>query len=539
MTRLHNPTNGELRQAGARAFEPLAPILVSPEAQEIFAAYPEIEGLHKLPVDLFDAPVLTDENLKSNGVSREERRGYALESSLHKSAKIAHLSMAHILAPIADPAARAAAYQLLVHEWEEDRQVRAEDSVYLRIALNGMRIDESAAYVAGVNNHSRPAQQRMLESVHDSSANQYQLFKLLASVQAKEVVDELDEGVLSPDKQALRWLTLLALVRADRRQAPLAELLGTQLEQGDFDRYIARDMVDYASRYDAEGPRPEPVAALKSMISLVEHSASTPADGQLLARLAEGFSLGMWPKEQQAAVYKQRKALLDTLDFLFSIVTDFTAGVIAVEGRDYKSHLYESFDELAELQTDSFVQTIRSVGETAASHLKRRHQPKAEAPENTGHPESEALPEREPMTLMCVDSQGCLHEADSKEFADMVDDYLSKHENTPYLREDLAKILDYLTRLNFSNGRISGLIRVAEGYAPVLLNGGPAKPLPLWEFKPKDAVGLSLKSNAAIRTRVILNHISETDSLAIRSIGRRTDSKARTLNRRSGRRRRH
>jgi|GEM_PF-4172462 len=538
MTLLHNPTSAELRRAGPGAFEPLAPVLVSPEAQEIFAAYPEIEELYQLPVNLFDEPILTDETLKSNGVSREERRGNALEPSLHKAARRAFLSAAHILAPVTDPADRAAAFQFLVHEWEEDRQAQAEDQLYLRITLNSVNVDEGAAYIEGVNNHSQTVQQRMLENIKDSSANQYQLLKLLASVQSQEAVDDLEGETQDKDKQALRWLTLMALVGADRQHAPLADLLGRKLDQGEFDLYIARDMLEYASRYDAEGLPPEPVAALKSLISLVEHSAGTPADGQMLARMAEGFSLGMWPKEQQTAVYKQRKIILETLGFLFSVVNEYTAGVIAVEGRDYKPFLYKSFDQLADIETNSFIQTIRAVGETAAGSLKRRNQPKPEADEPS-HPEPETSVEKEPMTLMCVDGLGQLHEADSKEFTDMVDAYLSKHENTPYLREDLEKILDYLTRLNFSNGRISGLIRVAEGYGLVVLNGGPAKPLPLWEFKPRDAAGLSLKSNAATRTRIILSHISETDSLAIRNIGRRTDSKARTLNKRSGRRRRH
>ncbi|HET7528928.1 MAG TPA: hypothetical protein VFJ84_01715 [Candidatus Saccharimonadales bacterium] len=538
MAVLHSVPTGELGQPGPRPYEPLAPVLVSANAQEIFAICPEAEELHRLPVDLFDAPILTDEALKSNGVSREERRSRALDPRYHSAAKRAVLSAAHLMSAVPDPSARQEAFWFLVQEWEQDRQVRVEDQTYLRVALNSIDINEGVAYVRAINEHSRPVQQRILEQISDSTANQYGLLKLIASVQSKETIEDLDNGILARDKQAQRWLTLLALVRADRQHTPVAELLCKKLIDGEFDHYIARDMLDYAASYDFPGQPPEPIAALKNMITLVEHSAGVPADGQMLARMAETFSMGLWSKDRQSALYKQRKILQDTLDYLTAtVVTEFVSGVVTVEGRDYKAHMYKSFDELADIETDSFIHhAIQVVGETAVSHLKRRHQPRAEEAQAPEEPEEEVTAEREPIPLMCVDNQGNLHDAESPEFIDMVQSYLDKYKNTPHLKEDIDKILGYLSRLNFGNGAISGLIRVTEGYAPVSLNGNGLKPLPVWEFKPKEAQGLSLKSNAGIRTRIYLSVLPGAQALAIRNIGRRTDSNARALNKHSGRR---
>jgi hypothetical protein len=159
--------------------------------------------------------------------------------------------------------------------------------------------------------------------------------------------------------------------------------------------------------------------------------------------------------------------------------------------------------------------------------------------DNETEPGVETKQEKEPLILMYVDGQGALHEAESKEFSNLVEDYLKKYQHTPNLPEDIARILEHLTHLDFSNGIIHGLIRVTEGYAPVILNGAQAKDMPVWEFKPKEAIGLSLKSNAATRTRLYLSVIPGANIIAIRDIGRRSDSNARDLNKRSGRRRRH
>lgn len=539
MTLLHDPKNEEsLTPPALKPFEPLSPVLVLPNAREIFAAHPEIEDLHQLPVDLFDAPILTDENLKNNGVSREDRRTNPPDSQQHLAAKRAVLSAAHVMSAVPQPS-RQEAYRFVISEWEEDRGVQAQEQTYLRITLESLNIDDGVAYVTGLNDHGREVQQRTLELIQDSSANQYQLLKTLASVQSSEALADLDDQVYSQDMQALRWLTLLSLVRMDRQTAPVAELLAKRLTQGDFDRYIAHDMLGYANLYQAGGQLPEPVAALKSMISLVEHSAGASADGQTLSRMAEGFSLGMWPKEQQTAVYKQRKVLLDTLDYLTcTVVPEFVSGVIAVEGRDYKTHMYKAFDELSDIDTGSFVQAMRAVGGTAAGSLKRRRQPRTQEADIVDKPESDMPAEREPIPLAYVDKQGIMHAADTKEFDSLVHGYLDKHKNTPHLEEDLTKILDHLCRLDFSNGGVKGLIRVTNGYAPVIVNGDGPKSLPVWEFKPKDAPGLSLKSNAATRTRVYLSVLPDVEALAIRDIGRRSDSSARDLNRRTGRGRR-
>jgi hypothetical protein len=537
MTLLHH-TGAEFRRPGANGFEPLDPVVISPRANELLSIYPELESLHHLPVDLFDDPILTDENLKTNGISREERRCQAPDEYLHRAAKVVYLSAAHLIAAH-EPKDRPQAFQELVSEWEESRQVKAGDYPYARITVNHIRPVEAGDYITGVNAYNQTFQQRIIEAIRDSSSSQYDLLKMVVSVQSQSSLEDLSNGCESADFQALRWLTLMALMRSNGSQAPIADLLARGLDSGAYDRYIAYDLLNYSQPLNQERDAPGPIAAVKSLLSLVEHSAGQAADGQMISRLADGMSLGIWPRESQAAVFKERKQMLETLKYLFDTVSEFTAGVIAVDGREYKKFMYKELDELADIKQRDVMAAVKSIGQTAASHIsqKRRQQPQPEQIEESAA-ETEDSAEREPLALMCVDSQGCLHDNTSKEFTDMIGDYLDKHKNTPNLPEDVDRMLDYLSRLDFSNGGVPGLIRISDGYAPVVLNGDGAKSLPVWEFKPKEAQGLSLKSNAATRTRIFLSVVPGANALAIRDIGRRTDSNARTLNKRSGRRRR-
>jgi hypothetical protein len=500
-----------LHEAAAPIGPNLSPnFFVGPDLRSLLIEFPEIESMYHLEVNPIRNIVSNDDMksaVESTGVSshRKERRAAISRVPLTEECVIA---LGHNLIDIPGPESQAARANAITNLWlQSPNSIGLSSHGKMFISNMGRDIVESRMvdYMAGINNYSRNVQERVYGLVKDDDWAQYMFLKSIVRVETDESMQELEDKVYSPEMQALRWLNMFSHVKLDKNASPVTELLKGNLQAKTYERFIALGLLDQVGQMDIDEV-PEALVPIRALLSLVEFVSH---DGQVdHSRLAE--AVAMWPKEQQAIVKRCRQDLLKDLNFIDQAVSQFTRGIIARPDHNYLEDFYQRLDELSARDRHLNTPKGRLFGAAAVQGQYRSKKikgnggpPQTQVTEASGQPEAM---EKEPLALKFVNREGEIFGEDSPQFARMISDFLDQHKGMNGLPEDIERILDYLRKIDLSNGQQQGLKRTRKGNTLVQRNGHSVKES-LWEFKPSVAPGLSLRTNLGSRTRTLVTLI--------------------------------
>ncbi|MCA9348522.1 hypothetical protein KC878_00005, partial [Candidatus Saccharibacteria bacterium] len=87
---------------------------------------------------------------------------------------------------------------------------------------------------------------------------------------------------------------------------------------------------------------------------------------------------------------------------------------------------------------------------------------------------------------------------------ELIENYVNQYRGTRLLYEDLVAAVEWLRKIDFSNGPVRG---VKQHHYTIEIDG---KMLPVYGLKPQDAVGVPTRSKTARHTRVTFTYTEQT-----------------------------
>jgi hypothetical protein len=315
-------------------------------------------------------------------------------------------------------------------------------------------------------------------------AANYHLLRVFATDIGTEIRDKLREAPYR-DWRPNHLLARLTILGGLGTQQSLA----TQARQGEFDTYIATDLLRAASVPEQEHPDVVRIRKLSEFAIAV--AGLSPGDEALAGRIAS--SVDQWPVGERQIVLGVREMLLG------GMATNFTLASLRLKENyfTWEGDLLAEFKRNADLFFKDMVRrvqlnTLSPQGRARMAVLRAqtgRRRPAKQArkvePDAAGKDE-EVL--REPPKLVTCN-------LDEGTTADGIDGIVSgfieeTSQGGTTVKQDLERSLEFFVRADLPPTQRRGTHKMVD--TGVRFNDAI---LPLWEYKPFDAAGLSLRTD--------------------------------------------
>jgi hypothetical protein len=352
--------------------------------------------------------------------------------------------------------------------------------IYESLQFNAMTLTDEIAHLTEAN-----------------SASQYDLLRLMVTIGEKEVINGDETDLLPEEIYAL----LLHYEEQSRGTHNLPRQLSERLEAGEFSPFIATDLLSFMARTDAELDNSRH-KKLRSMWELTKFCAPEVPEAVLIDRMSQAIEY--WPAECQNLIRTTQnlfEGLLQAQSNMASPLTDdlgfneklsVTHADFLASMEDLKTAFARNGQMLARPTKHQIVQA--NIARKRPSHMSN--------PEPVEQPQVESAQAVTPRSLYVLRTGGRggipAEDRAPKAVIEIVDEYIKKHKGVPSLESDVEAILDYVTRIDLSGGRVKGLRK----YGASLMVGSERQDI--YGFKPVDAVGLSTSSAIAKKIRVLM-----------------------------------
>jgi hypothetical protein len=265
--------------------------------------------------------------------------------------------------------------------------------------------------------------------------------------------------------------------------------LTAQTRQGEFDTYIAADLLRAASTPEQEHPDVTRIRKLSEFAMAV--ADLPPGDEALAARMAS--SVDQWPVGERQIVLGVREMLIGGMATNFTLAGQrlkenyFTwEGDLLAEFRKNADFFFKDMLRRIQLNTLSPQGRARMTVLRAQTGRKRPTKQRKEKPEADAAQDEEVL--REPPKLVtCNLDDGTTIDGIDEVVAGFIEE-TSQGGST--VKQDLERSLEFFVRIDLPPTQRRGTHKMVD--TGVRFND---KILPLWEYKPFDAAGLSLRTD--------------------------------------------
>ncbi len=378
-----------------------------------------------------------------------------------------------------------------------------------RAAIGLAHIEESILFRAEQKLEMAAACLQITSPVDETIAaspveDRYRLVKALSGLLIPEQPDETSEiSSMTPLSEVINEYFALS-------ESSTPQELKSQLEQGQFDRLIAQEVVEFLQTID-ESERdalPNGMGRVARLVSYTQHSNPGLSAEERPAVMAA--NLEYWGRESLAYISEIRAG----------IVRDFTT-----YARRAQAVVGPLIDQSGSPSTDFgsamnayYAMALREIAHSPLHHAtdraragvesrrRRRQAAHAASVAVQAQAECSSVP-REPVILMAMSKDLETGYAPKAELSteDLVDDYISKHASEKNFAEELRAILNHFTNgIDFSSGEASGIKKLKLGSLTV---EGRAREV--WEYKPIHASGVSLLSYRAKKFRMMFVRLDD------------------------------
>jgi hypothetical protein len=289
--------------------------------------------------------------------------------------------------------------------------------------------------------------------------------------------------------------------------------LKAELSEGRYDHHIAKDVMRYIEQ---DGVLDADLVKIKQL-------------GQFATAIAGGGtemmanSLEVWPADQRHTIQQLRNALMERITINQANAVRWLQEKEMLPPADPKSELESRALTLIEdilkrvpitAEDKPYIMACKA---TIKSKRRRKHEQRLAEQQATHSATVAASAEKseeslDPYTMMTVD----LGSQESLEGVDyMVDAFLEGlgQQGDTKLREDVDKMFTYLARRDLPTTHRRGKKKLDNCHVRYK-DGGEEKRWQLWEFKPTEAAGLSLRSGTAKDSRIYYVELND-DTLGI------------------------
>jgi hypothetical protein len=273
------------------------------------------------------------------------------------------------------------------------------------------------------------------------------------------------------------------------------------LRSGAIDPLIAADLISVIAGRDMASV-PEQLVPLSSFVKFIEHVSGFTLDKDGRDRLAS--SLLGWPKEHQAIVKVLRADAETKLFDLKQIADTACDGIVLEQGRSYTDEIQQSVLNVVR-ETNYRGQWPRKIGGGLINAAQRPPKRKVTIKPQEVLDLPQQMPERQPLTLKSIDTNGDIHEAGSTQYNKVISDYLDTYRGMPQIEEDVKILLEHLQQLDLS--QLHACIKKVK--TPTIV--------PMHEFRPSLAAGLNVNNDWAKRTRIVFSFAGD-NTLALAAI---------------------
>ncbi len=408
---------------------------------------------------------------------------------------------AHMVADIDDPEEQKAAARRLVAPLLDD--LADEDAPNMALA-----IDQTALPVAQLGVNFKRLETLSFELVTelksmlgDNPRNHYELLRLFdsANTYIKPTSNPYDD-------QRKTLLALCSIVALQNPENDLGGNLVKQLIKGEFDEFIANDLLSGQCTNSLETTQNEK----RHLLRLVELMKACPGgctEEEAVAALSKASSLAVWPLDSQK-IFEAKKA---NLILCMNTAIAKSRHVLAVENRFSirRGVTNEELDRVMQLhkieRNKSFVLPKQASGGHESTKSSPEPSKRKAIPRQADQAAQVAVAETvavvpKPREIVFIDHLGSELTKDNPGFEKLIRDYTDQHLGDQHLVNDVENILEHLSRLDFSNGRIPGIKKLKDTHT----RRGD-RDLDVFSFKTFEAVGLPTASRNAKKTRVLFS----------------------------------
>lgn len=331
--------------------------------------------------------------------------------------------------------------------------------------------------------------------VKDNPVAQYELSKLYIGEDPK------DEP--SPRSILRKMAISMELVGSGSALNPSS--LADRLSNGEFDRYIATDVLEYEPSQDERvNLLYEKIKALESFSQTINPELSTD---ELRHRLVD--NVAAWPEPQLQALVKIRNDLVNRLNIKIGFTTNKQLSANVKQPSAVEQAVARVRDAIYYDYAGN--RRPRQVNAKRKSRTRR---------EETKPKESAIVsPEQENTVIRPVsyiNAAGEQFASDSDEFVEFKNEYLKRFRGAKGLPADLDAAIDYLSKLRMDTGQPNGV----NQYGAKLARDG--EEYDLLALKPSDAPGFPSQSKITKETRILFS-LGEDGGVLLHAIARRPE----------------
>jgi hypothetical protein len=435
-------------------------------------------------------------------------------------------ALSSVVAKIDDPEEKRQTVERLVRHFT--RPIPSLKETIITSFLGG--IEEHNAHVATLNESSTMLAEEIGDAMKDDPSVEYDLIRLIVGTDPSKPDDE---SHFSP-RDAFSFM--LNAVNQDS-DSTFVTRLADRLESGAFDHFLAADLL-YLERRRGEDRTRTPTH-IGNLQRLLEDCNPELAGETIDERLVESFGKGLWFTEARLALYNARSIILQRLQTINrSQLKDAQRYGLRIPAGDPEEVFEQAQDTyFSGLGAKEAILTFMTKDERVRDSLKRRRRsitrgrkPKKAAP----LPAPEVLPSQEKKVVCVSHTTGERYEQDDDEFRKILTQRLaSDTRSVAGLDADLDRMVNYLSRLDFSRGRISGIFKQGD---PIKITEGETvvETADVFELKPTESPGLGVRTKYAKSLRVQFALLDQGQTIGIIAVVNR--GKRATVTKQMGRR---
>jgi hypothetical protein len=313
--------------------------------------------------------------------------------------------------------------------------------------------------------------------------------------------------------RALQFVYFYNLLDGKRVAPSLA--LDTKLEAGEFDGFIARDMLRGVAETTEDHLQKNGIAALQKLLRLATRltGQAEPSD-DVIARLTDKDSLQSWPAECQRALDIRKEQYLRSLKEARTRVTLrineenclVPSNTTEANIDRFAAELIRAF-AVRKSNDTAFRPQERLIAQRIATSMAKRRRLRAQAASESGSLMTSAtiqeVSEREPRKLTYILPNGEMSPEGSPEYEALLNDFVDRHKGQAGLRDTLDGIVSFLKSLNLAVPQ-RGIFKL-DG-ATDIHRGQTVMPK-VYEMRPFDVVGLRMNTMRSTALRVMFTVI--------------------------------
>lgn len=340
------------------------------------------------------------------------------------------------------------------------------------------------------------AKGEVTESTSSGTRSSYALLRMLATDIGTEIRNE------RPRERYRDWrpnhmLARLILLGGE----PTQQTLATKTRQGQFDAHIADDLLRIADTTESQHPD---IARIRGLSRLALAAANKSEHGdEFRAHLASLADI--WTPGERQVIVGVRELLIGGMAVNFTLAQQrledafyFEENTDEMFRRSYDTFMKDMIKHWEGMITSpqlriQFTQLKAQVGRRRPNAKQRRAAAEAQQAE-TAAATKEVETNEPPILATCDLTDGTTVEGIDEIKANFIENASQGNVTVP---QDVEKIFDFMVRTDLPSTHRRGVKIIRE----VGVRMGE-KIHPLWEFKPLEAAGLSLRTNVAKNSRV-------------------------------------